>query len=99
MVPGGAAGFAGIGGVIGGGGFGAGATGTVQTINGNTLTVTTQNGSPVSVVLSANTTIEKLTQGTAGDITIGGNVTVAGPRNADGSIQAASVLFNQPAVH
>ena len=84
VIPGGAgAGFAGV-----------GAVGTVQNIAGNIVTVTTQNGSPVSVVLSSNTTIEKMTQGTAADITVGGNVTIAGPRNTDGSIQAATVLIN-----
>jgi hypothetical protein len=93
-VAGGAPPFAGAGGVIGGAGFGGGTIGTVQNVQGNTVTVTAQNGSAVTVMLSANTTIEKLTHGTVGDVAAGSNITVGGPRNTDGSIQAVTILLN-----
>lgn len=98
MIPGGAPGLAGAGGLIGGGGFGGGTIGTVQNVQGNTVKLTAQNGTTVTVMLSANTTIEKLSQGTPGDITTGSNITVSGLRNADGSVQAATILLNQPVV-
>lgn len=87
--------------IIGGPGGLAGGTngGVVQAIEGNIVTVTSPNGSVIRVVLGANTTIEKLTQGITGDITAGSNITVGGPRNSDGSIQALTVLLNQTAVH
>jgi len=49
----------------------------------------------VKVTLAANTTIEKLAPGAAGDIAVGNTVTVGGQRIADGSVQAATVLVNQ----
>ncbi len=81
----------------GGGLFGGGTIGTIQSVSGNMLTVTTQNGSSVQVILGSNTTIEKIGQGTIGDLAAGANVTVGGQRNADGSIQAATILLNQTA--
>lgn len=99
MVPGGGPGLPGVGGLIGGGGFGGGTIGTVQNVQGNIVTLTAQNGSAVTVTLSANTTIEKISQGKPGDITTGSNITVGGQRNNDGSIQATTILLNQPAIH
>lgn len=73
--------------------FGGGAFGTVQAVNGNTILVTTQNGSTVSVMVGANTTIEKRLQGTAADIKTGSNISVGGQRSADGVIQAVTILM------
>jgi hypothetical protein len=83
------------GGAIGGiAGFGGSTIGTVQSVQGTTVTMTAQNGSSVTVNLSANTTIEKISRGTPADLAAGSNITVSGPRNPDGSIQAATVLLN-----
>ncbi len=78
----------------GGGGFGGGGTiGTVEKIENNILTLSTQNGTKISVIISNNTTIEKMATVTIADIPAGSAVTVGGQRNADGSVQARNILI------
>jgi hypothetical protein len=62
-----------------GGGFGAaGVTvaGTVQSVTGDTLTITTDNGRTVQVSLGADTQYHQQAAGTASDVTTGSKVSV-----------------------
>lgn len=75
--------------------IGGGAIGTVEKIESNVLTLNTQNGTKVRVILSDNTTIEKMAPATIGDILVGSSVTIGGQRNADGSIQATTIFMTR----
>ena len=99
--PGGGGGGGGFGG--GGGGFGGrggggaggigGATafaGTIESIEGNTLTVNTAQGPlPISVV--ASTSIRMTSEGSLSDLEIGMLVAVGGQPGEDGVIEAATI--------
>ncbi len=71
--------------------FGLGTTGTVQSVNGNTITLTTQNGSPAKATVSDSTTYVKNATITVADIKVGDTVTVIGAAAADGSVSAQQV--------
>lgn len=78
-------------------GSGRGVFGTVQTVAGDTLTVTGQSGS-VKVKLSEKTAIEKrmagsreATAGTRQDLKAGVRVAVQGPSGDDGTINAQTI--------
>jgi hypothetical protein len=71
-------------------GFGGGAFGQLKSVNGNTLTVSTQNGD-VTVNLTANTQIEKTTAGTAADLQAGDQLVVRGQRDSSGTVTAETV--------
>jgi Domain of unknown function (DUF5666) len=73
-----------------GGGFGGGTFGQLKSVNGNTLTVTTQNGD-VTVDLTANTQIEKTTAGTPADLQAGQQLVIRGQRDSSGTVTAESV--------
>jgi hypothetical protein len=75
---------------FGGGGFGGGTFGQLKSVNGNTLTVTTQNGD-VTVDLTANTQIEKTTAGAPADLQAGQQLVVRGQRDSSGTVTAESV--------
>jgi hypothetical protein len=75
---------------FGGGGFGGGTFGQLKSVNGNTLTLTTQNGD-VTVDLTANTQIEKTTSGTPADLQAGQQLVVRGQRDSSGTVTAESV--------
>jgi len=89
------------GGLGGFGGFpdGGGTSGTVQTIEGNVLTVATGEGT-VTVVVSEETQVQTTCVGSLDDIAAGTMVTVSGSQQEDGSIDAASIFltegFSQP---
>ena len=74
----------------GGGGLGGGVFGQLKSVNGNTLTVTTQNGDE-TVDLTANTQIEKTTAGTTADLKAGEQLVVRGQRDSSGTVTAESV--------
>lgn len=77
-----------------GGGFVAG---TVKSVNGNTVTVTTNNNGDTQFQLSDSATVQKVVDATPFDLVPGKFVTVRGQQNADGTIEAASVqLSDQP---
>jgi hypothetical protein len=80
----------GQGGGFGGGGFGGGTFGQLKSVNGNTLTVSTQNGD-VTVDLTANTQIEKTTAGTPADLQAGEQLVVRGQRDSSGTVTAETV--------
>lgn len=71
-------------------GFGGGVFGQLKSVNGNTLTVTTQNGDE-TVDLTANTQIEKTTAGTTADLKAGEQLVVRGQRDSSGTVTAESV--------
>ena len=81
-----------------GGQAGGGRTvGTVESLAGDTLTVTAQSGA-VKVQLSEQTTIQKRTQGSRettpgsrADLTAGTRVMVQGPAGEDGTVTAQTV--------
>lgn len=52
------------------------ATGTVKSIQGNTIQVTMRDGSTVNVTLDGQTVIQKTSNGTKADIQPGQNITV-----------------------
>ncbi|HEY0420979.1 MAG TPA: DUF5666 domain-containing protein [Acetobacteraceae bacterium] len=84
---GGGAGGAGGG---GGGGFGGGVFGTVKSITGNTLQISTpQNVTTVN--LSDATIVMKTITGTVSDIAVGDSITVRGQADASGAVAATSI--------
>lgn len=93
--PGGAAGFRGQGqqnGAAGDFGSQAGMTfGTVEGIDGSTLTISTQAGGTVKVQVTDTTLIEKNASVSVSDLATGDTVIVSGSDNTDGSITARSV--------
>jgi len=84
-------GGAGGGGGGGGGGFGGGGVfGTVKSISGNTLQISTpQNVTTVS--LSDATTVMKTITGTVSDIQVGDIITVRGMPDSSGTVAADSI--------
>lgn len=86
----GAGGFAGrrLGGAAGGGSF---VSGSVLSSGSGTMTVKNMAGGSQIVILAPSTQYRKAVDGSAGDITVGSQVTVTGSTNADGSLTAQSV--------
>ena len=78
-----------------GGGNGAGGrggtVGTVQSVNGNTITITTPNGGTTTVTIGGSTTITQTDTGSISDITPGENIIVRGTSNSDGTTTADQV--------
>jgi hypothetical protein len=58
------------------GGLNGGITGTVESINGNQLTLKLENGSTITVDLSSSTTYHNETAGTSSDVTAGSTVII-----------------------
>ncbi len=63
--------------------------GTVKSVNGDTVTVTTRNGD-VEVRVGSDTTVRKMGEGTIADIQPGQRITVMGD-SANGTVTARSV--------
>ena len=84
---GGAGGYGGGGGA---GGPGGGVAGTVKSINGNTLQVSTAQN-VTTVTLSTSTTIRKTLTGTTADLQPGVQVTIRGQADASGNVTATSI--------
>jgi len=78
----------------GAGRFGGGVMGTIEAVEGNTLIITTQEGS-VRVQTTDTTLIEKYTAVTIGDLKAGEGVMVSGTRQEDGSYTARSIRVLQ----
>ena len=84
---------------IGGGGFGGGArlggggglTGTIEKVEGNTVTVNTSQGSLLATV-GDETTIQKTVEVAIAELVEGERVRVVGQRAEDGTVQANSIL-------
>ena len=65
--------------------------GTVKSINGNVVTVTTNNNGDVQFQLSDSVAVQKVVDATVRDVVPGKFVTVTGQSNADGTIEASSL--------
>lgn len=75
-----------------GNGNGAGfASGEIQDISSDKLTLKTREGSSQIVLLNSSTTFKKLNDATQGDFQSGVSVTITGKSNPDGSITATNV--------
>jgi hypothetical protein len=84
---------AGFSGTPGPGGFGGRQiTGTIQSINGNTLNVTTTGGIQMSVTLADTTKIGNVSTGDRTALAAGASILVVGSRQSDGTTSATSVL-------
>jgi len=70
----------------------AGLTGTVEKVEGNTVTVNTAQG-PLQATIGADTIIQSFTEGTLADLETGTQVTVTGQRGEDGTVEARSILI------
>jgi hypothetical protein len=66
-------------------------TGTVQTVDGTTITLAGQSGAVTKAIVSSSTSFMKNTTITAADIKVGDTVTVVGQAAPDGSIAALQV--------
>ena len=81
----------GVGGGIGrGAGFGL-QVGTVEAVDGNTMTLNTQQG-PLDVSVSGETTIQMTTEVPLSDLETGMTVTVAGERDEEGNFTAGNIV-------
>jgi uncharacterized protein Veg len=74
--------------------WGGGIMGTIEAVEGNTLVVTTQEGT-IRVQTTDTTLIEKYTTVTIGDLEAGEGVMVSGTRQDDGSYTARSIRVLQ----
>lgn len=87
------------GGAPGGGGFaggtrfggGGGLTGTIEKVEGNTVTVNTTQGTLLATI-GDDTIIQKTVEVTSAELTEGTRVTVAGARAEDGTVQANTIF-------
>jgi len=77
------------GGNIAAGVMGRGASGEIKSIEGNTLTLTS-NGTETVITLSDTTQIVITTSGTTADLSAGQQVMVVGQRDANGNITTAT---------
>lgn len=78
----------------GAGRLGGGIMGTIEAVEGDTLVVTTQEGT-IRVQTTDTTLIEKYTAVTVGDLEAGEGVMVSGTRQDDGSYTARSIRVLQ----
>jgi len=73
--------------------LGSGVTmGAVEKVENNMLTINTPKGT-VRVLVSGSTSIQKMAEGSLGDISSGQNIAVSGDKNDDGSIEAKSIYI------
>lgn len=84
------------GGRLGGGGAGfdgrGGLSGTLEGIEGNTVTVNTSQG-PLQATVGEDTIIQMFAQGTLVDLHTGLTVTVIGQSGEDGTVEARSIVI------
>ncbi|HEX5688743.1 MAG TPA: hypothetical protein VFX76_02020 [Roseiflexaceae bacterium] len=66
-----------------GGARGGGVAGTVNAIDGNTITVATRNGQTVKVQLAADGTVRKQVDGALSDVKSGDQIVAFGTQNGD----------------
>jgi hypothetical protein len=66
--------------------------GTVQKVEGNVVTLNTSTGT-ILVNIGNSTSIQKISEGSLGDISLGESITISGNKNADGSIEARNVTI------
>ncbi len=85
---GGGTGGGGFGG--GGGAGGGGVFGTVKSVNGNTIQVSTAQN-VTTVTISSTTNIVKTVSGAATDIQVGEQISARGQRDSSGNVTATSI--------
>ena len=71
---------------------GRGVGGAIESVEGNTLTVTTPRG-PVTVTTDAETTVRKMVEGSLEDLKQGAQIRVIGPRDEDGNVTATAITL------
>jgi hypothetical protein len=88
-IVGGPEGFGGFGpGGFRGHGRGRGVAGTIDSVNGSTLTLTTPHGRQVTVTAAPNVAVTVRSQGTVADLKTGQTILVAGQAGSDGTVTA-----------
>ena len=70
-------------------------TGTIQSIDGTTITLKLPDGSTVKVSTSATTKVTKTSKATVGELKSGERIVVRGAKGSDGSVAATSVTEGQ----
>jgi len=70
-----------------------GTSGTLAKIDGNTLTLTTSQGSVTVKIIADNTTIQNITAGTPADLHEGQYLIAMGSTDAGGTVTAASIMI------
>lgn len=73
------------------GGFGGGVSGQIKSVQGNTIQVNTANNNVTTVDLTANTRIEKSSQGTAADLKPGEQIFARGQSDTNGTVTANQI--------
>lgn len=68
--------------------------GQITSNDGKTMTVKEQNGSSIIVLLSANTTINKVDNAAQDELKVGSTISAFGVVNSDGSITAQNIQLN-----
>jgi len=76
-------------------GAGAGVTGSVESVDGQTLTVKGSDGASVKVLVTENTTISKTTKVEAAELAAGEQVTIMGQRDTEGNLVARMIQVGQ----
>ncbi len=66
-------------------------SGEITSLDENTLTIQTQDGSSKIVIYSTSTTINKTSEGSAADLEIGGQVMIIGSESTDGTVTAQTI--------
>lgn len=74
-----------------------GAVGTIQKIDGNTITITTSQGLTETVTIANNTPILKTVDGSKSDLQVGGHITVIGQRSGNNVAATAIQITDRPA--
>ena len=65
--------------------------GSIEHVEGNTLTISTEEGK-VQATIGANTTIRRFTEATLADLAEGMRITLIGQPGEDGTVQAVSII-------
>lgn len=87
----------------GGSGFGGGrrgqngANGTISKVDGNTITLTTQQGDTVTVNITADTPVLKSAAGSSADLKPGAHITVVGDRSGTNVAAKGIQITDRPA--
>jgi hypothetical protein len=70
--------------------------GTINTINGNSFTVTTVAQGQMTVNIGSDTVIQKTVSGTVSDLQIGVSISAMGPTDTNGDVNATSISIRPP---
>jgi hypothetical protein len=74
----------------GAGGEGRGASGSIESLDGNTLTLSTPQGN-TTVLLTDQTVINQVVRGSPSDLQTGERITAIGERDASGTLTATTI--------